>query len=327
MSLIAGTRLTALLALAALAVCAGCASTPKTAPTTGPSTTTTAPGAVAWGAPVHLSAEQLSAVACAGPSFCVAVDAADDAYRFDGSTWSSPTPLGGQPGLGATPALSCPSASFCVAVVAGTGSVVSWNGATWSAPVAVAGTTLQGVSCVGSHFCATVDGVGDAYLFDGSGWSGAMNDWGGISAISCASPSLCMSVAGGISRFDGSSWTEPQGYGASSNFTGVSCPSTSFCVAVTALGQALQYDGSSWSAPVQIEPAAPGAAGATPAGVSCSTASDCVVVDSAGDALTFDGTWSAPKAIDPSRSLSAVSCAGGLCMAVDDAGNAVAGRT
>jgi hypothetical protein len=72
----------------------------------------------------------------------------------------------------------------------------------------------------------------------------------------------------------------------------VSCPSASFCVAVDAYGNGVTFNGSSWTAPANID----ATNGLT--SVSCPSASFCVAVDGAGNALTFNGSaWAAPANI------------------------------
>lgn len=333
---IATLRFAAFLTAAALGswACSGCGSgTPSqaTSTTTGrSSSSTTAPslsGPLVWGTPTAVSTAPLLSASCATPSFCVAVDGGAHAYVFDGSQWSSPKALSAQGGPGGQVAsVSCTSPSFCVAVPPGSDGVVTWNGATWSAPRTVSANALEGVSCVGTSFCTAVDGEGDAFEYNGSSWSRGSGDWGGISGVSCVNSSFCVSVSGGVSVFDGSSWTEPNQQGATSNFTGVSCPTTSYCLAVDALGQALTFTGT-WSAPVPIEPPVPGSgAEPTPSGVSCWSAGACIVVDSAGQAIVVTNGPSKPSTIDRGHTISAVSCASTLCVAVDAQGDAVVGK-
>jgi len=283
-------------------------------------------GSIAWQSPVAVSSSPLVAVSCATATFCVALDGAGNAYRFNGSQWSTPSALGGQSGLGGeVAAVSCTSPSFCMAIAPGSDAVVSWNGSSWSSPVTVSSNDLQGVSCVGTTFCATVDGVGDAFVYHGTGWARGSGDWGGISGISCVSPSFCMSVSGGTSAFDGSTWTQPNQQGATANFTGVSCPTTSFCMAVDAVGQALVFTGT-WSAPTEIEPsAAPGGTSPTPSAVSCWEPGACVVTDNAGEAISIVNGSQRRLVIDPQHDIDAVSCAATLCLAVDAEGDAIAG--
>ena len=254
----------------------------------------------------------------------MALDSSAHAYRFDGKRWTSSGALGGEQGLGSQLAsVSCTSTTFCEAVPPGSDAVVAWNGASWSGPDALSANNLQAVSCVGESFCATVDGEGNAYVFDGTGWARGSGDWGGVAGISCVTPGFCVSVSGGISQFNGSTWTQPDEYGATANLVGVSCVSVSSCLTVDTLDQALEYTGT-WSSPAPIGTAAGGAGGNTaPTGVSCWAAASCVVVDTAGNATVLQGAWHAPVVVDRGHVLNAVSCAGVLCVAVDDSGDAV----
>ena len=102
--------------------------------------------------------------------------------------------------------------------------------------------------------------------------------------------------------------------------TSVSCPSSSFCMAVDGGGNALSWNGSSWSAPVYISPN-----GGDLTSVSCPSSSFCMAVDYGGNALSWNGSsWSAPVSIDPNRAPNSVSCpSSSFCMAVDWYGNAL----
>src|SRR5207248_2303946 len=66
---------------------------------------------------------------------------------------------------GTLSAVSCVSPSFCVAVDVG-GSALTWNGASWSAPVHIDSTgPLYGVSCVSPYLCVAVDSSGNALTY------------------------------------------------------------------------------------------------------------------------------------------------------------------
>ena len=124
-----------------------------------------------------------------------------------------------------------------------------------------------------------------------------------------------------------SGWSAPTLVdGPAFSATGVSCPSASFCAAVASNGRAMTFNGSSWSAPANID--------TYPlASVSCASASFCVAVDGytdrlqnhSGRAFTFNGSsWSAPVSIDATSSLESVSCpSASFCVAVDSGGNAL----
>jgi hypothetical protein len=87
-------------------------------------------------------------------------------------------------------------------------------------------------------------------------------------------------------------WSAPVSVDPVSFGSSVSCASATFCAAVDYEGNALTFDGTSWSAATSID--------ALPlASVSCPSSSFCVAVDYSGNVVTFDGTsWSAPVSID-----------------------------
>jgi hypothetical protein len=121
----------------------------------------------------------------------------------------------------------------------------------------------------------------------------------------------------------------PDPSGSSAPFTGVSCVSPTYCVVVTGGGDALDWNGTTWTAPARIEPGpAPATTiGVAPTGVSCPTTAFCAAVDDGGGILQESaGSWSRTDA-DGSQRLTAVSCpSAAFCVAVDHAGDAVIGR-
>jgi len=83
---------------------------------------------------------------------------------FNGSSWSSGQSLGS--GASEPIGVSCPSASFCIAV-GGDGSVYTYDGTSWSTKPkvdVVNGEFLgfSGVACLSASFCMAVDGDKDA---------------------------------------------------------------------------------------------------------------------------------------------------------------------
>ena len=295
----------------------------STSQTTSTPTTEQASGALRFGAPKTLTnGTALAAVSCGSPSACIAADAAGGTYAFDGSSWgASQSPAGSTMGPG-TVSVSCASATFCVAAPTGGDQTVTWNGQGWSAPTTLAGAAgIEGIGCAPSGYCAAVDGEGNAFSYNG-GWTGTSGDWGAVSAISCVSSSFCVSSSGGLSMWNGSSWTTPQTYGVPTSFTGVSCPTTTFCTAVDELGQALQWNGQAWSAPAAVDPL-----GAPLTGVSCPTTTFCVAVDKHGGINQWhSGTWTRSDA-GSGVAFTGVSCpTATFCVAVDHSGRVVLGR-
>jgi RHS repeat-associated protein len=97
----------------------------------------------------------------------------------------------------------------------------------------------------------------------------------------------------------------------------VSCPTTSMCVAVDNHGQALQWNGSTWTATSSMED------GTNPIeAVSCPTTSMCMAVDNGGNADLWSGsTWTLSSTMDGARTLTSVSCpTTTACVAVDSSG-------
>lgn len=101
-------------------------------------------------------------------------------------------------------------------------------------------------------------------------------------------------------------------------FTSVSCPSTSFCIAVDADGNAYRYNGTQWSSAKHIDKT-----GYELTTISCPNSSFCMAVDEAGGALSYNGsTWSRISLVDGNNSITSISCpTGGFCIAVDNVGN------
>jgi hypothetical protein len=217
-------------------------------------------------------------------------------------------------------AVSCSSASLCVAVD-GSGAAVSYHGGSWSAPTNVNPAGLISVSCAPSaSFCVAIGG-GDAATYNGTSWSAPVSiDADPLGSVSCASESFCVAVdtSGRAITYNGS-WSAPVSIDSVA-LESVSCHSASFCAAVDEDGRALTFGGSSWSAPVSVASEALNS-------VSCASESLCVTVDTSGQAFTFGGSsWSAPTSIDSGSGvyLDSVSCAPAtsFCIAVDDSGRA-----
>ncbi len=220
--------------------------------------------------------------------------------------------------------MSCPSASFCVAV-GPTGTALTYNGSSWSAPIDIDGTdALTSVSCPSTSFCAAVDSSGRALTYNGASWSAPahVDAFPVLTSVSCPSASFCAAVDnnGNALTYNGSSWSAPAHVDAFPYplLRSVSCSSASFCAAVDLEGHALTYNGASWSAPANIDGKYDGLDSVT-----CSSASFCAAVDSNGRALRYNGSsWGPAVALGGGRlKLSCPSAS--FCAAVDSNGNAL----
>jgi hypothetical protein len=264
--------------------------------------------------------------------------AASGAGTSGTGTWSAPRLIDRNELLAS---VSCPSASFCVAVDGSGGNAITYNGKSWSAPKRIdtgTGQAVMSVSCPTASFCVAVDNLGRAITYNGKSWSAPKDidtvQFPELLSVSCPTASFCVAIDGeeNAITYNGKSWSAPKPIGGTKwswSFS-VSCPTASFCVAVDNGGRAITYNGTSWSAPKRIDPTISFHYEMLNS-VSCPTASFCVAVDEAGDAITYNGKrWSAPKLIDSYESAygafspSWVSCpTASFCVAVDYSGRAI----
>jgi hypothetical protein len=249
----------------------------------------------------------LDGVSCVSPSFCEAVGSSSStsgggAEEWDGTAWK----LQAIPG-GPVAAVSCASATFCVAAGID-GHVDTWNGTSWSAQPSTTGfTSLNSVSCTSPSFCEAT-GFGPAGD-EAEGWNGAA--WSaqatpapadgssvGLLAVSCTGAQSCEAVGNYFSNstfqqvtlaevWNGATWaaqrTPSPAASFGSSLAAVSCTAVNSC---TAVGQnnntagvpplAEVWDGSAWHQ--QFPPSHPFAGENVLDGVSCGAASVCTAV-------------------------------------------------
>ena len=280
------------------------------------------------------------------------------AQSIPSGTWvvtPIPTLSGSANGLNG---VSCVSQSFCVAVGtvpenSGQANFEEWTGTAWLPmlpPVPQPGSTLRGVDCLSSAFCMAVGlavyNLGTpsagADVWDGTTWGtlpapsvGGTNT--NLLSVSCVTPTFCAAVGGWgpganqssvMELWNGTSWTissPTQGLvnNLVSQLNGVSCTSTTFCVAVGDNGTTV-WNGSSW----QVGPALSGVY----TSVSCVSPSSCTAVGNlfgqTHSVATYNGSsWTAgslPSDGSTPYGLTSVTCQGSTCYAV---GASVAGGT
>ena len=291
------------------------------------------------------------------------------AQVWNGSTWTlqaAVSPVGAVPSD--VVGVSCPSVTVCTAVGFfdnGPGTVATlaehWNGTAWAIqptpnPAGAARNSLASVSCTSAKACIAVgksrggrSGATLAESWNGKTWTvqsaptppGA---FGGLAGVSCTSRTACIAVGSYTNAvndavplaesWNGTSWTiqnavsPPGSYSAT--LSGVSCGSSSACVAVgdynsqAGIAPLAEYwNGSTWT--VQSTPRASSVFD----GVSCASAVRCTA---AGEAFSYpsnvgplaevwqDGTWrvqKTPAILAFFASFYAVSCrSAAVCTAV-----------
>ena len=234
-------------------------------------------------------------------------------------TWSGPTAF--PPGTGVL-AVSCASATFCAAA-AYNGTVLFFDGATWSPPQTVATDGLNAISCPVAGFCLAAGP--ETYVYARGTWTrtarpGPQN----VESISCRSTTFCLASDYGDEAdawvFNGSTWTLthtgiPQSSDGEEDAYGmiVTCASPTLCLAAAHNGPTARFNGTTWtvldtlSSPVTS--------------MSCPSTTDCVAI-SLSQAFTFNGTtWSAPVPLpDPGSEQTSLSCGSPTrCVAVTQA--------
>jgi IPT/TIG domain len=268
----------------------------------------------------------MASVSCPTASFCMAFDNNGNMVKTTdgGSVWSAYVSVDS---IGSPQSVSCDTTTFC-AMVDNDGNAFVYNGSIFTTFSGMDGSIrLASVSCATSSACVAVDVDGDALRYSSGSWSAPdfVDYVGSPTSVSCpASTSFCVAVdndGGAVTSTDGGiAWGTPTtvDYGPTA-LSSVSCVSSIFCMAVDYQGHVVAYNGSSWSAPANID-------GNTLTSVSCASANLCVAVDISGNEITFDGTsWSGLNDIDTEEfALTSVSCTTTpttFCAAVDNGGN------
>lgn len=219
-----------------------------------PTTTTTAPpqsGAPTVPTPGGATKGHgaFDAVACTGPKACLAVGADTNGNGVaavttnGGSTWDTqPLPQG----VSTLNAVTCATATHCIAV--GEGAVLSTTdgGSTWTLHTPPADTTLLGVTCVTKEVCLTTGVTPDP----GGPYAGVVlrstdggSTWGvvdmpqgtlGLGAVTCPTATRCIAVGATIMTSDdgGATWQQRAVDGGVDTLRSITCSSATHCVAV-----------------------------------------------------------------------------------------------
>jgi hypothetical protein len=232
--------------------------------------------------------------------------------------WSAPRRMVPTGPLSPT-AVSCASATFCVAVDS-RGNASTWNGSTWTAPGAIApGTWLTSVSCPLAGACTAVGFGGTVVTLSHGAWSGPATIGGGQNLFSVSCPSTSFCVAGGARSVlveDGGRWQAVPGL-PSAQYQSVSCASRSMCLVVNGTGETTLYNGRAWTRGPST-----GLPFQSSNSVSCVSARFCATAGEdflGAAAAVFDGRrWAAvPVSDNAGMTTESLSCASShFCMAV-----------
>jgi len=210
-----------------------------------------------WSTPVHVDPHThyiFGPVSCPSINFCAAVDNDGYSFLYRRLAWSRPARVG----TISLADVSCASSHFCVALDA-TG-VLIWRGRSWSASQRIVSEAnhLVAVSCRTASFCVAVEQAGDALIWRGRSWSAATridSPRNLLSAVSCPTTTFCVAVdaTGHALTWHAGAWSarvvidaraassqrDAAGYPFVS-VTGVSCASSTHCVAIDSAGRVVE---------------------------------------------------------------------------------------
>ncbi len=108
--------------------------------------------------------------------------------------------------------------------------------------------------------------------------------------IACPTLTLCAVVNGDaiVVRDAGKGWTPRQTLDPGRQLDAISCPTRSFCIAADDQGAVMPWNGTTWTGPAQVVPAAIDYAGIG-VSVSCPDPQFCMVMNADGDYATYAG--------------------------------------
>ncbi len=193
----------------------------------------------------------------------------------------------------------------------------------WAGANATGAGALDAISCPSEALCVASEGgrVLTSTAPAAPSWQSRQLDTEPLTGVSCASTSFCMAVAGDGKAFTSSApaagaW---EGKSIGGHFTGVSCVEPQTCVAVEEGVIRTRDAAGVWSS---------ASVGGELRAVSCVSASACIVLSADGTLYTetSPGTWQ-PRKLDLGSPFAAISCTTSRCVALDEAGDALASES
>jgi serine/threonine protein kinase len=201
------------------------------------------------------SAFDFSTISCPSAQFCMALGAnrSGDALTatYEDGGWSDPrllvleSPGASEPTKVVPYALSCEGPAFCSALNGSPAPLTYAHGIWTQARSVDPSGSFTSVSCPSASFCAAVDRLGRAYLFNGTVWSTPIQVDRGrradLLSISCAD-AFCAAIdgAGRVVTYVDGSWDAPSEIDGGSRLADISCSGVMSCVAVDQAGRFLK---------------------------------------------------------------------------------------
>lgn len=140
-------------------------------------TSWSAPQAIDHGyANVAGNVQTMTSVSCPTATFCMAGDASGEAVVFNGTSWAFATPGVIDTRYDSISAMSCSSASFCIAALHATtaspslGDLLTYENGTWETPISLNSSSavssdVSAVSCPSDSLCAVGSANGAMFIY------------------------------------------------------------------------------------------------------------------------------------------------------------------
>jgi hypothetical protein len=250
----------------------------------------------------------------AGSCLIVGSTAYDDSYAdsqtqtFTGSAWAAPV-VSDPDDDGDLVGASCPTTTWCMAN--DHGHYLIDKAGTWTWPAAFPAGISAGADlhCVSASYC-TVDAGQAVATWRGSSWTlgpKVTND--DISQLSCPTTTFCMAVdqTGAVFTYNGSVW-KPAARPASGGPAVLDCASSTFCVGATLVNTTVQSYRWSGSSWTTV----PVSGSSTyPQQMACPSVGSCVLLLDDGTAAELNGAgWSTDEALGGQTDGAALACVG-----------------
>ena len=230
--------------------------------------------------------------------------------------------------------LSCESQSFCAAVDEAGRILTSTSpreGGSWTATALTGTPYLGGISCPSTSLCLATDGESD--IWSSTTPASSSPDWHSVTGLfgisgrmSCPTTTLCVGVGWGFGESgnvavstnpagDAGAWMESEISG-STTFTGVSCPSATFCAVVDQHGNVFVSSNPSSGGWTKTGTLGIGGFSSVSPSISCASTALCAVADwesSGGKVYTSTeptntaATWNGAT-VAPGTGLTSIAC-------------------
>lgn len=273
-----------------------------------------------------------SAISCATPTNCVAVDGTGHSVTYDGGSWGKPTLVdayaatttGPDQSTSTLTSVSCPTTSFCLAG-ASDGSVFEDTSGTWSTLTIGRGSGLPtAVSCPTASSCLVEAENAQFYLNGASTAAQSLPTHEGPTDASCGAVDSCYVVAGSdVLAWDGQVWADTTVFPdeAGSGNGAISCANATFCGAISGDQESFLVDGS-WTTPV-----ASNAGLVTMGSMACTADDTCTVTTPSGVRVDSPAGQGTATVVDSADSYRQIACSDDWdCAAIGLGGDAVVER-